>query len=332
MANNEDNYTLKDIVDMISKVASKEDIEGVNSKLTDYQTKTKEEIDRLHETVEIINVTSNEQGERIAKLEGELEMLKQEKIKNNIRITGLPKEWDGNAVSLVIKMCKLVGLKYSNDDFHAYASSNGQFVIASFHNHAYKSKFLNKCKLRKSIMVEEILRNFKSNSQLYVNDHLTPYFSNLFTIAWRAKKEGKLASASSVGGKVRVKKLPDDIPVLITNQAQLEIIIDLPIESIETSTEANSSMTAETISLNESDVTVDTTSASSSTNLNSNKKGRKGNNNTKNTVREKTKTTKSGTKSNNNKNTQKGPSKRARNKDDDDDDEEEPIKHKKTNS
>lgn len=75
---------------------------------------------------------------------------------------------------------------------------------------------LNKVRIKKSLMVEEVFESFKSNGQIYSNDHLTPYFSNLYLIACKAKKDGKIASASSYGGKIRARKTTDDAPIIIT--------------------------------------------------------------------------------------------------------------------
>lgn len=75
-------------------------------------------------------------------------------------------------------------------------------------------------------MVEEVFSHV-SNSQIYLNDHLTPYTTRLFLIARNAKKDGKLASATSYGGIVRIRKNRDDAPTPITNETLLQNIIDM---------------------------------------------------------------------------------------------------------
>lgn len=74
-------------------------------------------------------------------------------------------------------------------------------------------------------MVEEVF-NTKSNSQIYINDHLTPYFNKLYLHARNAKKEGKLASVNSYGGKIRVSINKDDTPISIQCERQLQTLID----------------------------------------------------------------------------------------------------------
>lgn len=75
-------------------------------------------------------------------------------------------------------------------------------------------------------MVEEVF-NTNSNSQIYLNDHLTPYFTKLHVIARNAKKEGKLSSVSSHGGKIRVRKNANDVPITIAYLSQLQTLIDM---------------------------------------------------------------------------------------------------------
>lgn len=75
-------------------------------------------------------------------------------------------------------------------------------------------------------MVEEVFK-MKLNSQIYLNDHLTPYFNNLYLIARTAKRDGKLASATSHGGKIRARKNANDAPIVITSENQLQTLIEM---------------------------------------------------------------------------------------------------------
>lgn len=59
-----------------------------------------------------------------------------------------------------------------------------------------------------------------------MNDHLTSYFNGLYLIARIAKKEGKLASASSYGGKIRARKSVNDAPSIIYTEKQLKELIE----------------------------------------------------------------------------------------------------------
>ena len=98
------------------------------------------------------------------------------------------------------------------NQFTSYAVANKKFIITHFDNYKHKRDLLMNVCAKKSLMVEEVL-SVQSNSQIYLNDHLTPYLNSLHILAREAKKLGKLASVSSYGGKIRVRKFINDAPV-----------------------------------------------------------------------------------------------------------------------
>lgn len=143
-------------------------------------------------------------------------------------ISGIPSELitNDNFAELVEQIAKTLGAKCDNSHFVAYAVASKKFVIVRFHNAMHKRSLLGKIRVKKSLMVEEVFKSIKSNSQIYLNDHLSPYFNKLYLMARNAKREGKLASASSYGGKIRARKYSDDAPIIITSESQLQEIID----------------------------------------------------------------------------------------------------------
>lgn len=118
-----------------------------------------------------------------------------------------------------------MGIEIARQNFASYPVAGNKFIIVNMYSIRNKQMILNKIRVKKSLMVEEVFKE-KSNSQIYLNDHLTPYFNRLFLIARNAKKDGKLASASSYGGKIRARKSLDDAPIVITTEKQLQSLID----------------------------------------------------------------------------------------------------------
>lgn len=161
-------------------------------------------------------------------LEASIECLRQEQLKNNICVSGVPPTMiDGNnTADCIISIARALNIDITRTQFSSYAVANKKLIIAHFYNLRHKQSLHNKIRVKKSLMVEEVV-NTKSNSQIYLNDHLTPYFNKLHFIARNAKKDGKLASASSYGGKIRARKLLDDAPTVITTESQLQALIDL---------------------------------------------------------------------------------------------------------
>lgn len=129
-----------------------------------------------------------------------------------------------NTNDIVIAIAKALGIELTQTQFTSYAVTNNKFVIAQFHNHKLKQTLINKIRVKKSLMAEEVFGS-NSNSQIYLNDHLTPYYNKLYLLARNAKRDGKLASASSYGGKIRVRVSIDDAPTVIVCESQLNILI-----------------------------------------------------------------------------------------------------------
>lgn len=220
--------TMSDIFQLLKCVASKEDILDIKSQITASNTETTEKIESINRRISIAEEVNADQASKLEMLEANIEILKQDQLKNNICISGVPPEKfsnDNKTNEIVISIAKALGAEFTHTQFSSYAVAKNKFVIVHFYNLKHKQILLNKIRIRKSLMVEEVF-GIKSNSQIYLNDHLTPYFNNLYLIARRAKKEGKLASASSYGGKIRARKSTNDAPSVIVCEKQLQLLID----------------------------------------------------------------------------------------------------------
>lgn len=136
----------------------------------------------------------------------QIEILKQERLRNNVRLTGLPNIAFENPTKTIMQIDRLLELRLLPTDVTAYADRNHSSLIVSFNNYVQKRRLLDKMRERRTLLAEEIFTNVRSNSPIYINDQLTPYFASLFKKAWQAKKDKLLVSVSSLGGRIRVKK------------------------------------------------------------------------------------------------------------------------------
>lgn len=207
--------------------------EYIEQQLAAYTSETNIKINSMEKKVDNLTANNDTNSNRLDYLESQLESLKQDRLKNNICISGVPLDLfeTMNAAEIMITIANKLGADINNSHFSAHPVSNKRFIIANFYNYKHKQTIINKIRVKRSLMVEEVF-SYSSNSQIYLNDHLTPYITRLFLIARNAKKEGKLASATSYGGIVRVRKNQNDAPTAITNEAQLQNIIDMePINS-----------------------------------------------------------------------------------------------------
>lgn len=239
MSNNKETSTASDlqqqlnnIANMLANCASKEDIGNFTKEIETIAAETTSKLERLDERVENVTATCTLNTDRIESLEAAVESLKQDQLKNNLCVSGVPAELvkDNNSADAVIAIAKVLGVELTRQQFTSYTVANDKFIIVNVFNIKYKKMMMNKIRAKKSLMVEEAFKH-KSNSQIYLNDHLTPYYSSLFLLARRAKKEGKISSVSSYGGKIRARKSQNEAPIVITTEKQLQALIDLDYDS-----------------------------------------------------------------------------------------------------
>lgn len=218
--------------------------------------KTNDNIEQIHNTLRTemtsIRTELTEHGSRLDKVECELsntkssekfdelslqiELLKQDRLRNNIRITGLPQIAFDNPDEAILRIAEVLNIDIIPSDYSVYADRHKSSIIVSFHNYIQKRQTMDALRNKQSLFVEEVYDAIKSNSRIYCNDQLTPYFAKIFQCAWRAKKDGSIYSASSLGGRIRVKKLENSTPHTIQTEAELAHLIA---DQMETETQHN---------------------------------------------------------------------------------------------
>lgn len=219
--------TIADLFELMQHGASKDDMEEIKLKIDASTAATDSKIEEIKVQVSENKRQNDQNSDKIMDLQASIELLKQEQLKTNICISGIPPELitNDNVADLVLQISNKLGVESNKNQFSAYPVNNKKFVIVRFFNLKNKQQLLGKIRIKKSLMVEEVF-NVASNSQIYLNDHLTPYFNRLYLLARNAKKDGKIASASSYGGKIRARKYIDDLPILITTEYQLQTLIE----------------------------------------------------------------------------------------------------------
>lgn len=213
--------TMRDLFEVIKKCANKDDINDIKAQITAQNEETSIKIATTNKRIDQVVIENEKTNNKIEQLEASIEVLKQEQLRNNICISGVPCDiiTGTNTSEIIIAIAKTLGVDIAKHNFTSYPVAGNKFIICAMYNARQKQTLLNKIRVRRSLMVEEVFEAVeKSNSQIYLNDHLSPYFNRLFLIARKAKKDGKLASASSYGGKIRARKSLDDAPILITTE------------------------------------------------------------------------------------------------------------------
>lgn len=217
--------TIADLFKLMQDI--KNDTETTKTDLISYAKATNSNFEMVHSRIDDIDSFTANNRERIESLEVSIEILKQDQLKNNICISGVPMDQivNANTKDIVIAIAKTLGVELSSANFASYPIAKNKFIIVNMYNIAHKQLLLNKIRTKKSLLVEEVFK-IQSNSQIYLNDHLTSYFNKLYLIARTAKKEGKLASASSYGGRIRARKSKEDAPSIIYTEMQIQKLVD----------------------------------------------------------------------------------------------------------
>lgn len=161
------------------QTALRDDVTTINTKLDSHHSRIEKIEDELRTTVN--NTTLEE-------IQLQLEQLKQDRLRNNLRLTGLPPIAFDDPVETIMRIDSLLEIGLLPSDFSVYADRNKSSLIVSFGNYAHKRIVINQLQHRKSLLAEELFPAISSNSNIYANDQLTPYFAKLFQAAWQAKK------------------------------------------------------------------------------------------------------------------------------------------------
>lgn len=172
------------------------------------------------------DLKSNSSNAKVDELLLQIERLKQDRLRNNVRITGLPQSAFNDPDETILRIAELLNIDVIPSDYSVYVDRNKSSIIVAFANHVIKRSLIDAMRRKQSLLVEEILDSAQSNSRIYINDQLSPHYAKLFQLAWQAKRSGTLFSASSTGGRIRVKKFESSQPYVIETEADLQCAID----------------------------------------------------------------------------------------------------------
>lgn len=239
--NSNENPSLKDLFDLITDkhIETASELAAIKLQIKDNHSELAAKVEVIESDVAALYATNEDHSQRIDSAEENIELLKQERLKNNLRISGIPASTKLHPVQIVLNIAHKLDVAITNLDFEAYATKGGAFIIAVFYNYAHKCLLLRKMRNKKTLMVEEVFTEVKSNNRIFLNEHLTPYFKDLFQMAWSAKKEGKLFSVMMSNSTLRIKKTNESPTVFILNERVLNNVINYRINTCTTDSEVD---------------------------------------------------------------------------------------------
>lgn len=159
--------TMRDLFEMMKRCANKDDISEISAQITAHNKETSAKIELANKRIDNVIMANESNTNRVELLEASIETLKQEQIRNNICISGVPSNTLANSstTEIVIAIAKSLGIEIAKHNFTSYAVANNKFIIVNMHNIRHKQLMLNKIRVKKSLMVEEVLAG-TSNSQI----------------------------------------------------------------------------------------------------------------------------------------------------------------------
>lgn len=156
----------------------------------------------------------------------DIELHKQQQIRNNIAISNVPIVPNENLYEIIKSVLSCIGIQgFAVDDLanaKRVQNSKSRLIIASFRDYDMKVAVMKK-KLASVIKVSDLFEQDTSapNPRIYINTQLTPFYSKL-SFRGREAISSKLIHSCWVASRGFLVKLNDDsVPVTIATEAQL---------------------------------------------------------------------------------------------------------------
>lgn len=119
----------------MSKENSEPTLLDLMNQITRNHTETNKHIDDtiggIKNEMKTIQSETRANTKKMSDLEKNIEILKQDKLKNNIKISGLP-DIKFEADILVYNLCNMLDIEMIDDEFEAYFTKYGNFIIVQF--------------------------------------------------------------------------------------------------------------------------------------------------------------------------------------------------------
>lgn len=236
LASNE-NPSNKDLMDVLLDFKSK--IIATDAKLSQHIVHTAKQFQRIDKEIANQNSVSASNVSELNDIRGKIddfanksemlsysvELNKQQNIKNNITIAGVPYTEEENLNALALAACKHVGANVSSEDIHSsYRLKFGSMFVVKFVNFETKAAVM-ELKANKSIMLEDIIGasslSSNENRAVYINTHLIPFFGHILSHGRRSVKEKLIHSCWMSNNGVVVKCKADSKETIVKSVSQL---------------------------------------------------------------------------------------------------------------
>lgn len=231
-----ENPSIRDLYVLIQSTAgdTKSGFDQINERIDRQRSEITSKITSIEKDLTSIKQQSRDNTEQLEMMQNNVEQLKQLQLKNSVRVSGIPDDIViENPSNIIMQIAKLLNVTIMEHEFIAYATRHGNSIIVQFTYNTHKMMFINKIRERKSMMAEELFAGVKSNSMIYINDQLTPFFANLMSAARKAKMSKRIFGVTSRNGRVGIKLNQDSRFEFITSERELIELLDKPFVPID---------------------------------------------------------------------------------------------------
>lgn len=148
----------------------------------------------------------------------QVELSHQERLKCNICIMGVPLVPDENLESIVRTICQLINVKLDEHAILSTKRSSGGHTNAIFVKFASESTKYEILQARrgKTICVSDVIRGAgQTDARVYINPHVTPFFSYILSHGRELIKVGALHACWMTSRGVAVKRKKNDERIIV---------------------------------------------------------------------------------------------------------------------
>lgn len=171
----------------------------------------------------------NHYDSKFAAADYERELQKQNALKNNISIFGCSKSENEDLKKTVIKIFNAFGIKLDAADFVSVYRTTGKrpsfsSIIVKFASFDKKLSVLN-AKANKPIKCTDVFgAKYSDNTQIYLNNHVTPFFGRLLAAGRAAVKEEIIHSCWIGSNGCLIKLLENGKPMIIRSTDDFDVL------------------------------------------------------------------------------------------------------------
>lgn len=261
-ASNE-NPTIKDLMKVMLSVDNK--VASVNETMSKHIKFVSNEFGRIDKQVavhtKVIASNAGEIGELRKKVNGfesksdslayTVELNKQQNLRNNITISGIPFTAGENLTNLALAVFMHIGAIVSADDISSsYRFKFGDMFVIKFHKYDTKAAVM-EAKSNTEILLADIVgataESTSSNEKkmVYINTHVIPFFGHLLSRGRRAVKEKQIHSCWMTNNGVVVKLTSESKETIVKTIGNLYQLCGKPLnDHSSTKTKPTSKRTA----------------------------------------------------------------------------------------